>query len=484
MFWVTCKAVPVYGSMFSSNKINKVRNPVTFSVITLAAGLGTRMKSMRPKVMHDLAGKPMLHHVLDTINELSPQQTVVVCGHKGEELQAQCKDYAVDWQWQEQQLGTGHALRCAYSALATTGRVLLLYGDVPLITSATLQRLLYTTPVDAVGVLTAVMQEPGDLGRIVRNNQGEVIKIVESRDATSAQLDIKEINSGIYVFPYKNLADWLPRLMPNNEQQELYATDLIGMAVSTGVSVLAQNVDNYSEVLGVNTQQQLADLERFYQQRQATRLMREGVKLYDPKRIDVRGVVNVGKDVVIDINSVFAGEVNLGDGVIIGQNVYLKNVHIAAGSIVRANSVIEDAVLGENTQVGPFARIRPGAKIASGGKVGNFVEIKNSTVGQNTKINHLSYIGDSELGKNVNIGAGVITCNYDGVKKHKTVIKDDAFIGSNCELIAPVTIGEAATLGAGTTLTRDAPPRALTLSKKILTSIACWVRPMKQKEET
>ncbi len=471
----------VYGSMFSSTKL-KGKNSVTFSVITLAAGLGTRMKSLRPKVLHELAGKPILHHVLDTVRELSPQQTVVVYGHQGEELQSLTKDYEVDWQWQEQQLGTGHALRCAYSALATTGRVLLLYGDVPLITTASLQQLLYATPVEAVGVLTTVMQEPGDLGRIVRDDHGNVTAIVETRDASNAQLDIKEINSGIYVFPYKNLADWLPRLQPNNDQQELYATDLIAMAVSDGVPVLAQNVADYTEVLGVNTQQQLSYLERAYQYQQAICLMRDGVKIYDPKRIDIRGDLNVGKDVVIDINAIFEGEVHLGDGVIIGPNVHLKNVHIAAGSVVHANSVIEDSILSDNTKVGPFARIRPGTKLANGAKIGNFVEVKNSVIGKGTKINHLSYIGDSDVGNSVNIGAGVITCNFDGAKKHKTIIKDEAFIGSNCELVAPVTIGEEATLGAGTTLTRDAPPRALTLSKKILTSIACWVRPTKQKE--
>lgn len=456
---------------------------MTFSVIALAAGRGTRMQSTQSKVLHELAGKPMMHHVLDTITELSPQQTVVVCGYQGKQLQEQCRDYAVDWEWQEQQLGTGHALSCAYSALATTSRVLLLYGDVPLITSATLQHFLYSTPVDAVGVLTAIMSVPGDLGRIVRDSQGRIVSIVESSDASKAQLDIREINSGIYVFPYKNLASWLPQLQPHNEQQELYATDLIAMAVGEGIPVLAQHVESVEEVLGVNTHQNLADAERFYQQRQAVRLMQEGVKLYDPKRIDVRGELKVGKDVVIDVNTIFEGEVHLGDRVTIGPNVYLKNVNIAAGSIVHANSCLENAVLGESTQVGPFARIRPGVKVASGSKIGNFVEVKNSLIGQNTKINHLSYIGDSDIGKDVNIGAGVVTCNYDGATKHKTTIEDDAFIGSNSELIAPVTIGTGATLGAGTTLTRDAPPRALTLSKKILASIACWVRPKKQKEE-
>lgn len=456
---------------------------MTFSVIALAAGRGTRMRSDRSKVLHELAGKPMIHHVLDTIAELSPQQTVVVCGHQGKKLQDECKDYAVDWQWQEQQLGTGHALSCAYSALATTGRVLLLYGDVPLVTSATLQNLLYSTPADSVGVLTAIMSDPGDLGRIVRDNQGRVVNIVESSDASKAQLNIRETNSGIYVFPYKNLASWLPQLQPHNQQQELYATDLISMAVDEGIPVLAQTVDSVEELLGVNTQQHLAAAERFYRQRQATRLMQEGVKLYDPNRIDIRGNLTVGRDVVIDVNTVFEGEVHLGDRVIIGPNVYLKDVKVAVGSIVRPNSCIEGAILGDNTQIGPFARIRPGVKIASGSKIGNFVEVKNSLIGQNTKINHLSYIGDSDIGKDVNIGAGVVTCNYDGAIKHKTTIKDDAFIGSNSELIAPVTIGTGATLGAGTTLTRDAPPRALTISKKILTSIACWIRPVKQKEE-
>lgn len=457
---------------------------MTFSVIILAAGQGTRMQSRLPKVLHKLASKPIIHHQLDAVANISPQQTIVVCGHQGKELQDACKDYAVDWVWQEQQLGTGHAVQCAYPALTTTSRVMVLYGDVPLISSAALQQLLYSTPPDAVGVLTALTDNPTGFGRIIRDKQGRVQSIVEEKDATPEQRAIQEINSGMYVLPYIHLAAWLTNLQADNQQQEFYLTDIISMAVKTGVPVLAQKVANLYEVLGVNSQQQLAHLERIYQQQRANKLMQQGVKLYDPARLDIRGNVTVGSNVAIDVNVILEGDVVLGDNVYIGSNVYIKNSQIAAGTVVQANSVIEGAVIAEQCQIGPFARVRPGSQFAAHSKVGNFVEIKNANIDAHSKINHLSYIGDAQIGKRVNIGAGVITCNYDGAQKHKTIIEDDVFIGSNCELIAPVIIGEGATLGAGTTLTKDAPARTLTLSKKILTSITSWTRPVKQKEES
>lgn len=461
---------------------------MSFSVIVLAAGQGTRMRSARAKVLHELGGKPMLHHVLRTAANLSPAQTIVVCGHQGAELQTNCKEFTVDWVWQEQQLGTGHAVQCAQPVLANTDRILVLYGDVPLIKTSTLQQLLYATPPDALGILTTEMSNPTGLGRILRDKQGRVTAIVEEKDATNAQRDIKEINSGIYILPAKHLGTWLSKLQANNQQQELYLTDIIALAVSSGVPILAQHVANYHEVQGVNSPQQLAQLERVYQLQLADELMQQGVKLFDPARLDIRGTLKAGQDVSIDINAVFEGEVELGDNVVIGPNVVIRNSIIAANAVVYASSVIDGAIIGEHCQIGPFARVRSGSQFAPHSKIGNFVEIKNSTLDQYSKINHLSYIGDSEIGKRVNIGAGVITCNYDGAMKHKTIIKDDVFVGSNCELIAPVTIGEGATLGAGTTLTKDAPARTLTLSKKILTSIVNWPRPTKpdsakQKEE-
>lgn len=456
---------------------------MSFSVIILAAGQGTRMGSTQPKVLQLLAGKPLLHHVLDTCQLLTPQQTLVVCGYKGETVQQSCNQYQLDWAWQNEQRGTGHAVQCAYPELNNTNRVVVLYGDVPLIQAATLQQLLYVTPRDAVGILTAHVADPFGLGRIVRDAQGRICAIVEERDATPEQRSITEINTGIYVLPYKYLAAWLTNLTAHNDQQEYYLTDIIAMAVKEGVPVLAQQVSNAMEIAGVNSQQQLAQVERVYQQQLANDLMARGVKLYDPARLDIRGKVTVGSDVSIDVNVILEGSIHLADGVQIGPNVVIKDSDIGANSIVRANSVIEGAVIGAACQVGPFARVRPGTTLISNGKIGNFVETKNAVIDDGSKINHLSYVGDAVVGKRVNIGAGVITCNYDGAAKHQTIIEDDAFIGSNCELIAPVTVGKGATLAAGTTLTKDAPPESLTLTKKILTSLINWTRPTKQQKQ-
>lgn len=461
---------------------------MSFSVIVLAAGQGTRMGSSRPKVLQLLAGKPLLHHVLATSQLMGPRQTLVVCGYKGDLVQQSCEEFNVDWVWQSERRGTGHAVQVAYSDLVAEQRVLVLYGDVPLITSSTLQQLLATTPVNAIGILTAKLDNPAGLGRIIRDANNKVIAIVEQKDATAQELLISEINTGIYVLPYKYLADWLANLQAHNKQNEYYLTDIIAMAVAAGVEVLAHQVDNVLEIAGVNSQQQLAELERSYQMSLANELMTRGVKLYDPSRLDIRGTVTVGADVEIDANVILEGDVIFGDNVIVGANVIVKNSELGSGTVINPNSFIDGAIIGADCQLGPFARIRPGTKICDKSKIGNFVEIKNAIINEQTKINHLSYVGDAEIGKRVNIGAGVITCNYDGANKHKTIIEDDVFIGSNCELIAPVTVGKGATLAAGTTLVKSAPAGSLTLTKKIIETIAGWRRPVKyplrQKEET
>lgn len=457
---------------------------VSFSVIILAAGRGTRMHSGKPKVLQLLAGKPLLHHVLNTVQQLDPAQTLVVCGYKGELLQEACKDFKhLDWVWQTEQHGTGHAVQTAYPSLTANQRVLVLCGDVPLVSKSSLEQLLAQTPEHAVGILTAVLDNPAGLGRIIRNQQQQIISIVEEKDATPDELNINEINTGIYVLPYAQLASWLGNLKPNNQQQEYYLTDIIKLAVADGVDVVGHKSNSAQEITGINSQQQLATLEREVQLSAAINLMAQGVKLYDPNRIDIRGNIQVGKDVVIDVNAILEGDVVIGDEVYIGPNVIIKNSTLESGVKIYANSVIDTASIGSDCEVGPFARIRPGTNLKANCKIGNFVETKNSAIGPNSKINHLSYIGDAEIGSHVNIGAGVITCNYDGAAKHKTIIEDEVFIGSNCELIAPVTIGKGATLGAGTTLMKDAPAGALTLTKKIITSIVAWQRPVKHKEE-
>lgn len=456
---------------------------MSFSVIVLAAGQGTRMHSVKPKVLQLLAGRPLLHHVLTTAQALAPAQTVVVCGYQGELLQHSCRGYPVEWVWQNQQLGTGHAVQTAFPALEPHAKVLVLYGDVPLIKLATLQKLFAQTPDDSVGIVTADLAEPYGLGRIIRNQKQQIIEIVEEKDATAAQRKITEINTGIYVVPYKHLANWLPNLTAQNQQQEYYLTDIIAMAVQDQVPVIGTTVADPIEITGVNSQQQLASLEREYQLAAAQQLLAQGVKLYDPSRLDIRGNIQVGKDVVIDINVILEGQVTLGDEVTIGPNVVIKDSVLESGVVINANSVLDSVTVGHDCQIGPFARLRPGTKLAAGSKIGNFVETKNALIGLNSKVNHLSYIGDAEVGSGVNIGAGVITCNYDGAAKHKTIIEDNVFIGSNCELIAPITVGRGATLAAGTTLTKDAPAGALTLTKKIMHSILTWQRPVKQKEE-
>ena len=448
------------------------------NVVILAAGQGKRMRSDLPKVLHQLAGMPLLAHVINAARTLKPTRIVVVYGHGGERVrEAFAADADVAWVRQEPQLGTGHAVMQAVPLLDDTAPTLVLYGDVPLIRPVTLQRLIGAAG-EGVGLLTVELDDPDGYGRIVRS-RGKVTRIVEHKDATDKQLEIREINTGIMVLPTVRLKAWLTALKNNNAQKEYYLTDVIAAAVKSRVAVGTAGSDIDWETTGVNSKAQLAELERIYQFEVADMLMEKGVTLSDPSRIDVRGRLTFGRDVAIDINCVFEGDVTLGDGVTIGPQCVLKNVRVAAGTRIEAFCHLEDAVIGANCRLGPYARIRPGSKLAEGVHIGNFTEVKNSDIGAGSKANHLSYIGDSTVGRNVNVGAGTITCNYDGANKHRTVIEDDVFIGSDTQLVAPVRVGRGATLGAGTTLTRDAPPDQLTLSRAKQVSIPGWKRPVK-----
>ena len=448
------------------------------NVVILAAGQGKRMHSDLPKVLHQLAGMPLLAHVITAARALKPTRIVVVYGHGGERVrEAFAADADVAWVRQEPQLGTGHAVMQAVPLLDDTAPTLVLYGDVPLIRPVTLQRLIGAAG-EGVGLLTVELDDPDGYGRIVRS-RGKVTRIVEHKDATDKQLEIREINTGIMVLPTARLKAWLTALKNNNAQKEYYLTDVIAAAVKSRVAVGTAGSDIDWETTGVNSKAQLAELERIYQFEVADMLMEKGVTLSDPSRIDVRGRLTFGRDVAIDINCVFEGDVTLGDGVTIGPQCVLKNVRVAAGTRIEAFCHFEDAVIGANCRLGPYARIRPGSKLAEGVHIGNFTEVKNSDIGAGSKANHLSYIGDSTVGRNVNVGAGTITCNYDGANKHRTVIEDDVFIGSDTQLVAPVRVGRGATLGAGTTLTRDAPPDQLTISRAKQVSIPGWKRPVK-----
>ena len=448
------------------------------NVVILAAGQGKRMHSDLPKVLHQLAGMPLLAHVITAARALKPTRIVVVYGHGGERVrEAFAADADVAWVRQEPQLGTGHAVMQAVPLLDDTAPTLVLYGDVPLIRPVTLQRLIGAAG-EGVGLLTVELDDPDGYGRIVRS-RGKVTRIVEHKDATDKQLEIREINTGIMVLPTARLKAWLTALKNNNAQKEYYLTDVIAAAVKSRVAVGTAGSDIDWETTGVNSKAQLAELERIYQFEVADMLMEKGVTLSDPSRIDVRGRLTFGRDVAIDINCVFEGDVTLGDGVTIGPQCVLKNVRVAAGTRIEAFCHFEDAVIGANCRLGPYARIRPGSKLAEDVHIGNFTEVKNSDIGAGSKANHLSYIGDSTVGRNVNVGAGTITCNYDGANKHRTVIEDDVFIGSDTQLVAPVRVGRGATLGAGTTLTRDAPPDQLTISRAKQVSIPGWKRPVK-----
>ena len=449
------------------------------NIVILAAGKGTRMQSAMPKVLHRLAGKTLLQHVIDTAKQLSPQKVVVVYGYGGEAVPEAFTHETITWVEQKEQLGTGHAVLQAVPYLDDDATTLILLGDVPLLNQQSCLALLEKT--DALGLLTVVKQNPTGYGRIVRNLQQEIRAIVEHKDATDIQRAIDEVNTGIIAVNNKNLKTWLSKLNNNNAQSEYYLTDIVEMAVNDGLKVKAEITHDEASVEGVNSKADLANLERVYQTRNASVLMKAGATLADPFRIDVRGFLTVGKDVEIDVGCIFEGQVTLADGVKVGPYCVIKDSSIGEGSVIAAFTHIDQAQVASQCRVGPYARLRPGAGISDEAHVGNFVEIKNSQVGKNSKINHLSYIGDATIGKNVNLGAGTITCNYDGVNKYKTVIEDDVFIGSDTQLIAPIVIGEGATIAAGSTITKNAPAGQLTFCRaKDQKSIAGWKRPVKK----
>lgn len=453
---------------------------MNLSVIILAAGAGTRMRSSRPKVLHRLGGIPMVEHVYNTSRILGASQIQVVYGHGGEQLKQQCSQFDVQWALQDEQLGTAHAVQQASPNIEDDAVALILYGDVPLIRAETLKTLVSMVSDGNVALLTVTLNDPTGYGRIVRKD-GDVTAIVEHKDASEDQRQITEVNTGILALRAGYLNACLDKIDNNNAQGEFYLTDIIALAVDDGNTVFTTQAEESYEVEGVNDRKQLARLERIYQRTIAEQLLTDGISLADPSRIDVRGELNAGNDSFIDINCVFEGEVNLGTGVTIGAGCVIKNSTIACDCIIKPHSVIEDANIEKNTQVGPFARIRPGTVLRENSRVGNFVEIKNTELGRNSKASHLTYLGDSEVGKDVNIGAGTITCNYDGANKFKTVIKDGAFIGSDSQLVAPVTVGQNATIGAGSTITRDTEDDTLTLSRSPQKAIKDWVRPQKKK---
>jgi bifunctional UDP-N-acetylglucosamine pyrophosphorylase/glucosamine-1-phosphate N-acetyltransferase len=450
-------------------------------VVILAAGKGTRMRSALPKVLHPLAGKPLLGHVLDAAAALGAAQICVVYGHGGELVPNAFADSKAVWVEQVERLGTGHAVQQAMSAMAEMDRVLILYGDVPLIEPETLNRLVDDSAETRLGLLTMTLDDPSGYGRIVRDKSGRVLRIVEQKDASAAERAITEVNTGIIVADRARLADWLGRIGNDNVQHEYYLTDVIGLAVAEGVTVATTAPETLEEVAGINDRAQLALLERYYQRGLADKLMLGGTTLADPTRLDVRGSLICDQDVVIDVNLICEGRVRIGANCRIGPNCLLKDCTLGAGVEVLANSIIEGATVAAGTRIGPFARLRPETVIAEDCHIGNFVEVKKSRIAAGSKVNHLSYIGDAEIGAGVNVGAGTITCNYDGANKHLTRIGDGAFIGSNSALVAPVTVGEGATIGAGSVINRDAPAERLTLTRAPQATIAGWQRPVKSK---
>ncbi|MBD9426005.1 bifunctional UDP-N-acetylglucosamine diphosphorylase/glucosamine-1-phosphate N-acetyltransferase GlmU [Pseudomonas sp. PDM15] len=451
---------------------------MSLDIVILAAGQGTRMRSALPKVLHPVAGKPMLGHVIDTARMLSPRKIHVVIGHGAELVRERLAADDINFVLQAEQLGTGHAVAQALPALEAE-KVLILYGDVPLTRVETLTRLLEQANDAQLGLLTVNLADPTGYGRIVRDANGVVQAIVEHKDASEAQRAIREGNTGILAVPGKRLGDWLGRLSNSNAQGEYYLTDVIAMAVADGLVVATETAQDEMEVLGANDRIQLSQLECHYQQRMARQLMAQGVTLFDPHRFDVRGEVTVGRDVTIDINVILEGKVVIEDNVQIGPNCVIKDSILRRGSIVKANSHLEGAEVGEGADCGPFARLRPGAKLGAKAHVGNFVELKNAVLGEGAKAGHLSYLGDAEIGARTNIGAGTITCNYDGANKHKTVMGEDVFIGSNSSIVAPVTLGDGATTGAGSTVTQDVPAKALAVGRAKQRNIEGWKRPQK-----
>jgi bifunctional UDP-N-acetylglucosamine pyrophosphorylase/glucosamine-1-phosphate N-acetyltransferase len=453
---------------------------MNFSAVILAAGKGTRMYSNMPKVLHTLAGKPMAKHVIDTCNGLGANNIHLVYGHGGEQMQQVLNNEPVNWVLQQNQLGTGHAVDQASPEFADDEKVLVLYGDVPLISAETIESLLDAQPTGGIALLTVVLDNPTGYGRIVRRN-GPVVAIVEQKDATEEQKLINEINTGVMVATGGDLKRWLSGLNNENAQGEYYLTDVIEAAHNEGRAIEAVHPVNPIEVEGVNNRVQLARLERAYQSMQAEKLLEQGVMLRDPARFDLRGELQCGTDVEIDVNVVIEGCVSIGDNVVIGAGCVLKDCEIDDNTLVRPYSVIEGATVGEACTVGPFTRLRPGAELKNDAHVGNFVEVKNGTIGEGSKANHLTYIGDTVIGKRSNIGAGTITCNYDGANKHKTIIGDDVFVGSDTQLVAPVSVGDRATIGAGATVTRNIGEGELVITRARERRIPNWSRPEKKK---
>ena len=450
------------------------------SVVILAAGKGTRMYSDLPKVLHPIAGKPMVKHVIDTVKQLDARQINLIYGHGADLLKDRLAVEPVNWVFQAEQLGTGHAMQQAAPFFADDENVLMLYGDGPLIQKETLERLIAAKPENGIALLTVELENPTGYGRIVREN-GSVVAIVEQKDANAEQLKIQEINTGVMVASGASFKKWLGNLNNNNAQGEYYITDVIAMANAEGNQVQAVQATEFLEVEGVNNRLQQATLERFYQKKQAEKLMLAGVTLLDPTRFDIRGTIEHGKDVTIDVNVILEGDIKLGNNVKIGAGCVLKNVVIGDNVEIKPYSVLEDTVVGARSAIGPFSRLRPGAELAEEAHVGNFVEIKKATVGKGSKVNHLTYIGDAEIGSNVNVGAGVITCNYDGANKFKTVIGDDVFVGSDSQLVAPVEIAKGATIGAGATITKNVGEGELVITRVAQKHIQGWKRPTKQK---
>jgi bifunctional UDP-N-acetylglucosamine pyrophosphorylase/glucosamine-1-phosphate N-acetyltransferase len=449
-------------------------------VVVLAAGQGKRMRSDLPKVLHPLAGRALLAHALDTARALAPRKTIVVHGHGAERVRAAFPESDLDWVLQGEQLGTGHAVQQAMPRVDPKSTVVILYGDVPLVRADSLKRLIDAAG-DGVAVMTTDLDNPKGYGRIVRQSSGRVERIVEDKDASPQERAIREINAGFMALSAAKLGAWLKKIGNNNAQGEYYLTDVVSLAVMEGVPVHAVKIEDPDEVAGVNSKRDLAMLERAYQRREAAKLLDAGVTIADPARIDIRGSLECGRDVVIDVNCLFEGKISLGDGVRIGPNCVLRNVKVGAATEVFAFSHLEDSEIGAKCRLGPYARLRPGSSLAEDVHIGNFVEVKASRLGKSSKANHLTYIGDAEVGERVNVGAGTITCNYDGAGKHRTIIEDECFIGSDATLVAPVRISRGSYIGAGSTINKDTPPGQLTVARARQVSIPGWKPPKKTK---
>lgn len=451
-------------------------------VVILAAGQGKRMKSRLPKVLHRLAGRTLLEHAVAAARELDPAAIHTVYGHGGRQVRDAHPDLAVQWVEQREQRGTGHAVEQAMPAIPDDATVLVLVADVPLIDAGTLRDTVAAAGEGSLALITVQVEDPRGYGRILRGSDGRVVGIVEDRDASDSERSIKEINTGILAAGAASLRRWLRRIDESNAQGERYLTDVIALAVAEGVGVNSISPGAMEEVLGVNDRSQLAQLERHYQRKQAERLMRDGVTIVDPARLDIRGEVDIGRDVSLDVNVILEGKVVIAEGVRVGPNCMIKNAEIGPDSEIHANTVIDQAIVGARCRIGPYARLRPGTTLAEDVHIGNFVEVKNTRVGRGSKANHLTYLGDSRVGKDVNVGAGTITCNYDGAEKHTTVIEDGVFVGSGVELVAPITVHAGATIGAGATVTKDVASGVLSVNRGRQTTIENWTRPTKKKK--